>query len=159
MRQSLISGIALLASVAAACSAPASYETFVPQADRGEDGRYSFTLMLDDSSSVYSISFYTRIDSPESSFMDLRDLPFEIELVSPAGASYSETVYMDIAGWSDSGYFTKGYDFPYRLGLVPSEYGRWEMSVKVDGEESVKGFRGLGLRVDKEDSNRNLSSL
>ena len=149
MRLSLISCIALLASVAAACSAPASYETFVPQADS----------MLDDSSSVYSISFYTRIDSPESSFMDLHDLPFEIELVSPAGASYSETVYMDIAGWSDSGYFTKGYDFPYRLGFVPSEYGRWEMSVKVDGEESVKGFRGLGLRVDKEDSNRNLSSL
>ena len=52
MRLSLISCIALLASVAAACSAPASYETFVPQVDRGEDRRYSFTLMLDDSSSV-----------------------------------------------------------------------------------------------------------
>lgn len=127
------SGISLrsVCAVAAAvilccCSRPDTYESFIRSGDAA-DGLYEFRCELDDSLSLYDISFYTATPV-------LRPLGLEVAWKSPSGGvCLSEKVYM----LSDSGRQL------YRSGVGVDEPGEWCISVKPDS--TALDFRGLGI--------------
>lgn len=133
------------------CSEPRMTEMFVRPQQKDADGSYAFCLEMDDSLSVYSLDFYTRIDCPPEDFAALGDMQLDIRLYSPAGKEYSECVYLPVGTFSASRYFSKDYIVPYRSGFRPSEPGSWTMKVTVIREEAVKGLRGLGVRLSRKD--------
>ena len=50
---------------------------FVRPQQKDADGAYAFCLEMDDSLSVYSLDFYTRIDCPPEDFAALGDMQLE----------------------------------------------------------------------------------
>lgn len=38
---------------------------------------------------------------------------------------------------------------PYRSGIRPEEAGEWELAVRIDADEHIPGFRGLGIILQK----------
>ena len=103
---------------------------------------YQFDMT--DSSRTYDISFYSRIDVSMSALDTLKGVELEILLTSPSGRLAYETVAIPRSDFDPEG--TGGYQFckEYRKGIVPSEYGRWNMQVRVS---KVKGMEGLGIIV------------
>ena len=139
---------ALVAAIlaAGACSRPVSSEQFVSADKREANGLYRFKLDLSDSLATYDVSFYSRIDAGRLKLENNRDLPMMVTWSAPSGRRYRETVYFvlsDESPGSDtfSGQFVK----PYRTGLVPTEYGEWELNVLVNSGADYPGFRGLGV--------------
>lgn len=132
--------------LAVSCSEPRVSETFVPFEKTDSLGRYCFELELTDSTVLYDLSFYSRIDCTRSQFCQIREFPLEVTMVSPSAVEYSELVYIPVSAFGPG----DGPDYvfyeKYRSGLVPVEYGVWKMSVKVP---DIKGMRGLGLVVEK----------
>ena len=120
--------------LALACSRPSSTETFL----RGT-GPYEFAVDLSDSTAVWDISLYTRVDAA--------DAPSEMELsatwTSPSAASFSETVYLPLS--AGTSFFSQEACVPYRSAVAPAERGLWTLTVTVP--EPPSGLRGLGLIV------------
>ena len=137
----------MMLSAAVCCSAPAGRETFVKQSVRDSGGRYVFSIDLGDSISVHTLEFYTMIDASDRDFDAMPAMiPLRIEAVSPSGEEYSETVGLPRDSYVRKTPFSVQYGSVYREGFVPSEYGMWTLSVKVLGEDSFPGLRGMGLR-------------
>ena len=125
----LILSAALLLS---ACREPASVETFIPG-----KGPYEFTLDMADTTVVYNLDFYTRVDA-----LSGQAIPSETQLVvrwtSPSDSLFTETVYLPLAA--------QVYE-PYRAGVSPVEAGIWKL--KVSAPSAPEGLRGLGLVLTK----------
>lgn len=133
--------LAAVLLLAAACVEPMSKETF----QKGE-GPYRFDVDMSDSTSVYDFTFYTRIDG---GFFGV-DAPEEIKMTvlwkSPSDSLFGETVFMPLIDSSGT-FYSSQITAPYRKGVAPLEWGKWEMEVVVP--ERVKGMRGLGLITGK----------
>lgn len=129
--------LALALVFAFSCERPDSVETFV-RSDQTVNGCYSFPLVLDDSLSTYSLSFYTRMRVKAKT-----SIPLDITVVSPSGQEYAERVYMKIGN-------RKGDRECYRSGFTPSEYGNWTIILSV--AEDVRNFPGIGVILTR-DSN------
>lgn len=112
--------------LAVACNRPPSME-YISRDDG--TGTYSFTIDMADSTYVYDLSFFTE---PEGRHPG--GFPMKINMVSPSGLTYFETVY-----------FTYGEScvVPYRCGLVPKEFGIWKVEVRARAE----GLKWLGLII------------
>lgn len=124
----LAAGIA--AFCAYGCSRPLSSETFV-RSDRSLDGVYIFELDLPDSLAFYDIWFYSRtVNEP------LASLPLNVQWLAPSGKRFSERVYMKLVD-------ADGEKELYRSGVVPSETGKWQLSVRPLGVD--ENFCGLGV--------------
>ena len=127
----LILSVLLLAF---ACSRPSSTETFIPA-----PGPYEFALDLSDSTAVWDLSFYTRVDAA--------DAPSELELsatwTSPSAATFSETVYLPLS--AGTSFFSQEACVPYRSAVAPAERGLWTLTVTVP--LPPPGLRGVGLVV------------
>ena len=120
--------------VALSCSRPSSTETFL----RGT-GPYEFALDLIDSTAVWDISLYTRVDAA--------DAPSEMELcatwTSPSAESLTETVYLPLS--AGTSFFSQEACVLYRTAVSPAERGLWTLTFSVP--EPPDGLRGLGLVV------------
>lgn len=126
----------------AACSEPAQMEYFCSSDDRDSLGRFCYSLDMSDSLSTYDIAFYTRIDCSPKDFDALNDLRVDVELVSPAGLSYVETVYLPVASFSSRKRSTYDSIADYRTGLTPVEWGVWQMYLSLP---EIQGLRGMGV--------------
>ena len=115
----------LLLVGAACCTRPDSTEQFVFD-DGG--GQFDFTVDMSDSLCTYDLSFYTRLESRLSP----PGFPIRVYLTSPSGTVYSESLFYDASA---------SLVVPYRTGLEPVEYGRWQLSVRARAE----GLKGMGL--------------
>lgn len=124
------------------CARPAVVEEYRLSDDRDSTGRFSFSLDMSDSAAVYDISFYTRFDCPAKVFCAMEDLPVNLELVSPSGCTYGETVYIPVSGFKSLKRGTYDSKVEYRTGLVPVEKGMWEMNIAIPER---KGFQGIGV--------------
>lgn len=122
----LLAVLMLLAS----CREPVAREYFQRS---GGSGEYSFEIEMTDSLSSYDISFYTVVDKPLMRRDTLVSFPLQVVWRSPSGRYFSETVY----------YPADSVRVRYRSGVVPSEYGRWSISVTIPQEP--QRMRGLGL--------------
>ena len=142
--------VAALAVVLSACSRPTSSEQFVKIGDKGEDGLYHYALDLSDSLCTYDLTFYSRIDCSNARLSELRDFPMIVNWISPDGRKYSEKVYFKVRReQGDEDFYSNQYRIPYRSGIVPVQWGEWEMTVRIDSDRYLPGFRGLGLICEK----------
>lgn len=126
----------------AACSEPAQMEYFCSSDDRDSLGRFCYSLDMSDSLSTYDIAFYTRIDCSPKVFDALDDIRVDVELVSPAGLSYVETVYLPVASFSSRKRCTYDSVVDYRKGLTPVGWGVWQMYLSLP---EIQGLRGMGV--------------
>ena len=109
----------------AACSEPAQMEYFCSSDDRDSLGRFCYSLDMSDSLSTYDIAFYTRIDCSPKDFDALNDVRVDVELVSPAGLSYVETVYLPVESFSSRKRCTLPAAAAWSPGWAQDGYGRW----------------------------------
>lgn len=137
---------AAVVAVLSACSRPTSNEQFVKLDNKGADGLYHFTVDMSDSLHTYDLVFYSRIDCNNIKLSQIRDFPLMVTWISPEGEKYSEKVYFKVRGNSeDEDFYSNQYRIPYRSEVVPVRWGIWEMTVKIDSDRYIPGFRGLGL--------------
>lgn len=137
----LVLGIAL-----AGCERPLSSESFVRLKDKGEDGLYHYTVDMTDSLCTYDLYFYSRIDCSSARLAHVRDFPMIVTWTAPDGRRFDEKVFFDVhAATDDSGFYSKSYKILYRSGLAPVRNGEWKMTVRIDSDSFVPGFRGLGV--------------
>ena len=120
----------MLSVLACACHRPVSYERFLRS---DGSGMYEFEMDMSDSTCVYDLKFYTRLDD-----RDATGFPMQVRWYSPSGQLSSEQVYFDYAS---------GPVAQYRLSCDPDEHGVWRMLVRAD----APGMRGLGLVCAKRD--------
>ena len=138
--------LAVVSVAGVSCSRPTSVEQFIDVDKREANGLYRYTLDLSDSLATYDISFYSRIDANRLKFTHAKDFSLMVTLIAPSGQRYRETVYFGVFDESaGSNFFSSQYVKPYRTGLVPVEYGIWEMNVLVNSGAEVAGLRGLGV--------------
>ena len=121
----IILALALFCFTTVSCTRPAVVETFV-RANEAEGGVYSFDLALDDSLSVYDLSFYT---AP-------LEEPLRLDVSWGTVPAVDETV------WFPSG---KSRAL-YRSGVRPSgEESRRPVKLSVRVPVAPRDFRGLGI--------------
>ena len=70
------------------------------------------------------------------------DVELGVELVSPSGEVYSETVFVPVDEFRSRRKGTYDCVIDYREGLVPVEWGVWRMSLAV---REIGGLRGIGV--------------
>lgn len=144
--------MAVMAAVAlSSCVRPTSTESYIKLHDKSEDGLYHFELDMSDSLATYDVTFYTRIDCNNVKMASLRDFPMEITWVAPDSVrKFREKVYFPIHDeTASSGFYSNQYVVPYRTGLDPISHGIWQLTVKIDADEHLPGFRGLGVICEK----------
>ena len=141
MLKGLIPYFAVLC-LAVSCAHPSTVEDFRSVADRDSLGRFSYGLDMTDSVAVYDISFYTRFDCPKKQFKTISDIRIDVELLSPSGLSYEETVYLPVNEFKSDRKGTYDCCVVYRKDLVPVEWGVWTMNLTL---EDLKGLRGMGV--------------
>lgn len=134
MMRGALMALACAAIMLSACSEPLSRERFIRSDGTGE---YAFTVDFSDSTAVYDLSFYTRIDKQLMQPDTLGSFPMKLLWRSPSGLFFSETVY----------YPADSVKVFYRRGLEPAESGTWELQVSIPDEPT--GLRGMGLVVAK----------
>lgn len=116
----------------AACEEPSSVETFIPG-----DGPYEFTLDMTDTTAVYNLDLYTRVDV--SAMQEIpADMPLLIQWESPSDSLLREKVYLPLSA--------EVYE-PYRGGVSPVEAGVWTLTVYAPS--APEGLRGMGLVLTK----------
>ena len=123
--------------LAVSCREPVSVESFL----RGE-GPYVFTVDMTDSTAVYDLDLYTRIDARECP----AQIPLAIIWKAPSGPSFTETVYLPVGRATSS--FSHDAYAPYRAGVVPSDWGIWTLTISVPS--APEGLCGMGLVVKKQ---------
>lgn len=123
--------------LAVSCKEPLSTEKFI----RGE-GPYSFTVDMSDSTAVYSLDFYTRVDARDCP----PSLPVMISWTSPSDSVYSEGGELPLFGRRSV--FSTDVYAPFMADVSPFESGVWTLGV-VPLAQLPEGFRGLGLVVSK----------
>ena len=144
MRKPVLKNLIIMVCILSACSAPSSTESFVRCGDR-TDGKYVFSADMSDSSEVYAMAFYTRIDCSKAEFAGLKDIRADIVFVSPSGDRYGETVFFPKSAFRTSDSLTWNFSEEYREGISPIECGLWRVEVNIPEDDDIKGFRGLGM--------------
>ena len=109
-----------------------------PVAEDSVFGRYDFEVDMTDTTRLYDLTLYTRLDGT-----DLPDsLPVAISFISPGGAvTESELVFCgEGAQLVDSSYFSRGLKVPYLQDFLPDESGIWKLSVYARPAAYLRGF-------------------
>ena len=134
--------IIVLLSLAAlaGCREPMSVEKFV----KGE-GPYTFFVDMSDSTAVYDFDLYTRVDAPLDSLRKMTALPLQVTWTSPSFHVFREEVYLPMEG--KTSLFSRQVRAPYRAGVRPSEWGQWQVVVRVP--DAPEGLCGMGLVVER----------
>ena len=133
----------LILLAAVSCREPASAELFVPREDCSADG-YRFGADLGDSTAVYDLAFYGRLDG-RADEMPREAIPLQVTWVSPSLTRFTETVYLAVEGQSPS-LFSRQLYAPYREDVAVKEPGWWQLTVSMP---DVPALTGLGLRIEK----------
>lgn len=121
----------------AGCREADSYEQFV-RAGKSEGGVYVFALDLSDSSAVYDLSFYTKVDAPLMAIEKERaQMPVEISWITPSDSvCMQETVYLEYGSKAPSAQ-------DYRSAVRPFPLGQWTLRLRPLDPPS--GIRGIGI--------------
>ena len=128
----------LLLFLAAACSNPKSVEPFVP-AD-GDAAEYSFTLDLSDTTLVWDLGFYGRIDGTREQLEGLDALPLDVRFTAPDGTQYGEQVRVPLHRDNP---LSLSFDETYRRGMKPVLPGTWELTLTAP--DAPEGLTGVGI--------------
>lgn len=123
----ILAGLVLLC----ACREPRSVERFV----KGP-GPFVFSVDMSDTTVVYDLDFYTRVDVPWlwGNHRIPAETVLDIVWTAPSDSTFREKVYLPLGA--------KVYQ-PYRAGVSPREPGVWTLTVWVP--QPPEGLRGMGL--------------
>ena len=124
------------------CREPMSVETYI----HSETGPYAFSVDMSDTTAVYDLTIYTRLDGPHRYLESDFETPLTIYWRSPSDSLYSETVYLPLEG-EDENFYSRQLMVPYREDVSPVEAGVWALTVTLPSP--VPGLRGLGLMTTK----------
>ena len=124
------------------CREPMSVETYI----HSETGPYAFSVDMSDTTAVYDLTIYTRLDGPHRYLESDFETPLTIYWRSPSDSLYSETVYLPLEG-EDENFYSRQLMVPYREDVSPVEAGVWALTVTLPSP--VPGLRGLGLITTK----------
>ena len=122
----------------AACSNPKSVEPFVP-ADE-DAAAYHFTLDLSDTTLVWSLGFYGRIDGTREELEGLDALPLDVLFTAPDGTEYGEQVLVPLHRDTP---LSLSFDETYRRGMKPTLPGPWELTLTAP--DAPEGLTGIGI--------------
>lgn len=126
----LLSAMLLLVCMVA-CRQPSSEEIFLRPDQVALDGSYRFCVDMSDSTALYDVSFFTRVDGDF-----IGSFPVSVQVKSPSGKKIEDKVYWDVSVQK----------VLYRKDIRPYETGEWEISVYVN---NLKGLRGIGMICEK----------
>lgn len=114
-------------------------------------GRYVFDVEMNDSLKTYSVALYAAFMCRDEKFDGFSSLPLNVIWESPEGAVYEENLMLERSCVDRTSNFGKTLAVRYREGLVPKEYGVWNIYLTVP-QDSVKkyGITGMGLKLSKE---------
>jgi len=138
--------LAVMAFSLGACREPSAVEEFIPS----PDGPWIWSLDMRDSTRVYDVTFYTRVDARPAALEKVTALPMDIHWISPSGALSGETVYLPLEDTVTSTFYSRQVRHLYRSGLVPAEPGMWTLVATVPDSARVHGLRGMGVRFHHE---------
>ena len=124
------------------CREPMSVETYI----HSETGPYAFSVDMSDTTAVYDLTIYTRLDGPHRYLESDFETPLTIYWRSPSDSLYSETVYLPLEG-EDENFYSRQLMVPYREDVSPVEAGVWALTITLPSP--VPGLRGLGLMTTK----------
>ena len=133
----LVRGICALA-LFVACSNPKSVETFVPTDEN--EAAYRFTLDLSDTTLVWDLGFYGRIDGTREELEGLDALPLTVCFTAPDGTQYGEKVQVPLHRDSP---LSLSFDETYRRGMKPVMPGAWELTLTAP--DAPEGLTGVGI--------------
>lgn len=139
--------MAVLPLLMLSCSRPESDETFLRASQRDEQGRYCFTLKMDDPQYLYDVDIYI-----SSSAEGRHSLPFSdealVEWTAPSGAKFEESIVFSSETEAQKSFFSKFFLYHYRAELVPVEYGDWTVSLQFPSDFEEKNHaNGIGIRL------------
>lgn len=132
--------LVLLIVIITGCKEPMSVERFV----KGE-GPYTFLVDMSDSTASYDFDLYTRVDAPLDTLRKMTALPLQVTWTSPSFHVFREDVYLPMEGRTSL--FSRQVRAPYRAGVRPSEWGQWQVVVRVP--DAPEGLCGMGLVVER----------
>lgn len=135
--------ISILALAAVCCSKPPSREFFVLREDAEYGDTYPFLLDLSDSSSTYSLDFFTRLERPAFGDFPEDRIILDIRWFSPSDSILVDTAYVDVSRPVGSAYYTKDFISCYKDRLDLPGSGEWRLKAKVVNDSEV--IRGLGV--------------
>lgn len=147
-RRLLLAAVMLL-GLLAGCAKPAGDYFFVStETARSQQGRYDFSLALDDSTHSYTIALAARL---VASRIPERQIGLEIRRTSPFGETAIERRSFPLEG--DSIRITKGsgsvidceWILQERLQLSGAETGLWQLSVSPIDTNLLPAIYGIGL--------------
>lgn len=124
--------------LAVACSNPKSVEQFVPA--EGDAAAYRFTLDLSDTTLVWDLGFYGRIDGTREQLEGLDVLPLDVRFTAPDGSQYGEHVQVPLHRDNP---LSLSFDETYRRGMKPVQPGEWELTLSAPN--APEGLTGVGI--------------
>lgn len=138
----------------ASCGRPASYEKFLLQDERSQDGYYNFEIDFSDSLQLYDLYFYTRIDYSDASSRFKKESlpPLEVIWTSPDSVYYKEIILLEPSELIEKNElqsikYSNSIKTLYRKDISPVIYGQWKLSAKFLNSELKGEIRGLGVIV------------
>lgn len=143
MQFSRVAIFVTIVAMMASCRPPGTQEYFERASKRDSSGRYAYTLDMTDSTRIYSISFYTKLDE------DFQDpILMEISFVSPSGKEYMEEVAVTQDFLTETtSFFSREGIIKYRTGFTPAEFGNWQMYIMVRNHPDR--LCGMGVILDR----------
>ncbi len=128
-----------LALLLSACAEPLSTETFIPGA-----GPYVFTVDLSDSTAVYDLDLYTRLDGTPEVLLPLEGACFRAEWKAPTDSVYVEKIYLPLNRGKKSYFSSQVYE-SFKADWTPSACGLWTLSLRPEDRSALLPLRGMGL--------------
>ena len=144
--------IFIIAAVAACCSRPPSREPFVPREKAEYGDSYSFILDMADSTTSYSLDFYTRLDRTAFGDFPADSIVLDLRWFSPSDSILTDTTFIDVSHPVGSAYYTRDFISTYSEDLVLPEHGEWRLKAKVVNDSPQ--IRGLGVIFRRKDGTR-----
>jgi len=137
--------------LACACASPDAYEEFIKTTRSNIGEPFVFSLDMSDSTAVYDIWMFSRIDGGGKEMFRYGNFPVIVLWESPSGQRYQEKVWFDIHAFGPgSSRYSNQYMQLYRSSIIPVENGVWTLSLNVQGGQAIPGFRGMGIRCSKQ---------
>lgn len=140
----------LLLGLLAGCTKPVGDYRFVStETARTQNGRYDFTLALDDSTRSYTLALAARL---VASRLPRRELTLEIRTTSPFGESAIERKTFPLDG-NGPGRLTKGsgsvvdceWILEEAFHVSGAEAGTWQVSVSPTDTAQLAAIYGIGI--------------
>ena len=149
----ILTSVSVLSMMLSSCCEPSVSDRFIKKSKAKDGSRYDFELVLSDSTSLYDLTLYTRLNCTPRQFAAMED-GFGVGAVwtSPDSLEYREVFYIPKAAFVRDSFYSRSASMPYRRALKPAKTGIWTLSL-IMLEGTPEFMDGLGLNCRKYQEN------